>query len=106
ELVVVTSPIFAHKIAKGYDNPVGHVVSELNGVAVRNLRHLVELLRDSKEEYLMFRFADRFAEILVFRRADMEKATEEILEDNGISRSRRGSPEMLKVWKRELPSAP
>jgi S1-C subfamily serine protease len=105
ELVVVTSPLLAHKIARGYENPVGQVVREVNGVAVRNLRHLVELLRDSKDEYLTFRFAERSAEVLVFRRAEMEKATEEILEDNGISGSRRGSADMLKVWKRERAAA-
>ena len=50
ELVVVTSPMFPHAIAKGYDNPLSKVVKEINGVPVKNLRHFVELLRDTKAE--------------------------------------------------------
>lgn len=30
----------------------------------------------------------------------MDKATEEIMEDNGIAPSRRGSPDLLTVWKK------
>jgi S1-C subfamily serine protease len=101
ELVVVTSPMFSHKIAKGYEDPVGQVVQEVNGVRVRNLKHLVEILRDSRDEYLTFRFAEQGAEVLIFRRAEMEQATEEILDDNGISPVRRGSPDVLRVWQQK-----
>ncbi len=31
ELVVVTAPMFEHKISKGYDDPVGQVVKDVNG---------------------------------------------------------------------------
>jgi S1-C subfamily serine protease len=99
ELVVVTSPMFSHKIAKGYDDPVGQVVQEVNGVRVKNLKHLVEILRDCTDEFLTFRFAEQAAEVLIFRRAEMEQATEEVLDDNGISAARRGSADLLKVWK-------
>src|SRR5581483_785522 len=78
ELVVVTSPLFPHKIAKGYDQPLGQVVTEVNGVKVKNLKHLVETLRDCRDEYLTFRFAEEGSEVLVFRREEMEKSTEEI----------------------------
>jgi S1-C subfamily serine protease len=98
ELVAVTTPMFDHKIAKGYDDPLGQVLSEVNGEKVNNLRHLVEILRDSTEEFLRFRFADEGSEILVFRRAEMNKATRDILEDAGIAASRRGSKDMLAVW--------
>jgi S1-C subfamily serine protease len=100
ELVVVTAPLFAHKVAQGYADPLGQVVSEVNGVKVRNLHHLVKLLRDCKDDYVRFRFADAGSELLVFRRADMEPATAEILDDNGISPARRGSRDMLEVWKK------
>lgn len=98
ELVVVTSPLFQHKITQGYDQPLGQVVASVNGKAVRNLAHLVELLRDSSDEYLTFRFAEEGAEVLVFRRDELERATDEILEDNGIRPGRRGSEEVMKVW--------
>ncbi len=99
ELVVVTAPMFPHRIAKGYCDPVGRVVKDVNGVAVRNLRHLVETLRDCRDDYLIFRFADDGGDVLVFDRQEMDRATEEILEDNGIAASRRGSEDMLRAWK-------
>jgi S1-C subfamily serine protease len=101
ELVVVTAPMFPHKITKGYGDPVGRVVREVNGVRIRNLRHLVETLRDCTDEYLTFRFADEWGDVMVFDRREMEKVTEEILEDNGIAASRRGSDDMLKTWKQK-----
>ena len=36
ELVAVTAPMFAHKIAKGYGDPVGRVVKEINGIPIKN----------------------------------------------------------------------
>jgi S1-C subfamily serine protease len=99
ELVVVTAPMFSHKITKGYDEPFGLVVSAVNGVKVKNLRHLVETLRDSKEKYLTFRFAEDLSPTLVFRRQEMEAATETIMADNGIPR--RGSPELMEVWEKQ-----
>ena len=98
ELVVVTHPMFDHQIAKGYDDPVGQVLAEVNGQKVKNLRHLVEILRDSTDEFLKFRFADEGAELLIFRRNELSKATEAILEEAGIAPSRRGSKDMLRVW--------
>jgi S1-C subfamily serine protease len=100
ELVVVTAPMFSHKIAKGYGDPVGRVVKEVNGVKVKNLRHLVETLRDCPDEFLTFRFADDSGDIMVFGRKEMDRVTEDILEENGIAPSRRGSADMLKAWKK------
>jgi S1-C subfamily serine protease len=96
ELVVVPSPFLPHKLVQGYGNPAGSVIKAVNGVAVKNLRHLVELLRDDKSEYLSFEVAQHGAETYVFSRKELEAATEEILNDNGI-RSQ-GSPELMKVW--------
>jgi hypothetical protein len=98
ELVVASGRMFAHRIAKGYTDPVGKVLKEVNGIRIKNLRHLVTTIRDSTNEFLTFRFADNWSETLVFDRKAMEKATEEILEDNGVAANRRGSKKMLKVW--------
>jgi S1-C subfamily serine protease len=99
QLVVVSTRMFAHSITKGYADPVGKVVKDVNGISVKNLRHLVETIRDCKDEFLTFDFADNFSETLVFDRAEMEKATADILDDNGIDAKKRGSPDILKVWK-------
>ena len=99
ELVVVSSPLFPHKLAKGYSNPVAHVLTTVNHVPVKNLRHLVELLRDSRDEFLTFAFDQRGGESLVFPRQALIDATEEILTDNGV-RSQ-ASPELLAVWNKK-----
>jgi S1-C subfamily serine protease len=102
EELVVTRPMFAHKIAKQYDDPVGQVVREVNGVPVKNLVHLVEVIRDSQEKWLRFRFAEEHSEVLVFDREEMNRVTEEIMEEQGVAPSRRGSPEVLAVWKKTV----
>ncbi len=84
ELVAVVSPVFPHRITKGYDHRNLGVVSHVNDVAIKNLTHLVETLRDAKDEHIIFRFANLRAETVVFRRQEIEAATEEILSDNGI----------------------
>jgi S1-C subfamily serine protease len=96
QLVVVSSPFFPHKLVKGYGPSVAHVVRAVNGIAIKNLRHLVELLRDSKDEFLTIEFAGRGTETLVFKRAELAAATEEILADNGVRAQ--ASPDLLEVW--------
>jgi S1-C subfamily serine protease len=99
ELVVVTSPMFPHRIAKGYDNPLSKVVKDINGVPVKNLRHMVQLLRDSKEKYTVMRFDDKFSETIVFNHQDALKATEEILSDNGVRQQ--ASDDLMAVWSKK-----
>ncbi|HEY4245343.1 MAG TPA: trypsin-like peptidase domain-containing protein [Lacunisphaera sp.] len=96
ELVVVASPFFPHKLAKGYSNPSGSVVYSVNGTVVKNLAHLVTLLRDLKDDYVTFEFQHRGGETMVFPRKDMVAATEDILTDNGVRAQ--ASPEMLALW--------
>jgi hypothetical protein len=83
QIVVIATRMFPHPSIKGYDNrPLG-VIGELNDKPVKNLRSLAEMLRDSEEEFLRFEMAGR-GEDLVFRRSEMEDATEEILSNEGI----------------------
>jgi S1-C subfamily serine protease len=96
ELVVLIAPKFSNPITKGYGNMWMDVLTTLNGKPVKNLVHLVELLRDSRDEFLEFGFADRESETLVFRRGEMARATEDILTDNSIRKQ--GSDELLSVW--------
>jgi S1-C subfamily serine protease len=96
EVVVVTSPFLPHKLSKGYGNPALGVVNKVNDIPVKNLRHLIEILRDSRAEFVKFEFALRGGETMVFPRKEMMTATEEILTDNGIRAQ--GSPDTLAVW--------
>jgi hypothetical protein len=104
ELVVVSAPMFPHRVGKGYSNPVFKVVNEVNGVKVRNLRHLVELLRDARDTFTTISFDDRGSETIVFNHKEALAATEDVLNDNGIRQ--RGSDDALAVWDRkEKPQA-
>jgi len=96
ELAVISSPFFPHKLSKDYSNASASVVRSVNGVKIRSLKHLVAVLRDLKDEFVVFELDQRGGEALVFPRKEMVTATEEILTDNGV-RSQ-GSPDMLAVW--------
>jgi len=96
EELVALGALLNHRIAKGYGPQRLAVVSRVNGIAVHNLSHLVELLRDAKTEYMTFQFAGRY-ETLVFRRDELDKSTEEVLANEDI-RSR-GSEDLLKIWR-------
>ena len=95
-LVVVSSPFFPHKLSKGYGSPFADVVKAVNGTTIKNLEHLVAVLRDCRDEFVTIEFYGRGGETLVFPRAEMAAATDEILTDNGV-RSQ-GSPDTLKIW--------
>jgi S1-C subfamily serine protease len=96
ELVVVSSPFFPHKLAKGYSNVTGCVVASVNGHHISSLKQLVALLRDLKDEFVTFEFDNRSGEALTFPRAEMVAATDGILTDNGVRAQ--GSPDMMAVW--------
>lgn len=96
ELVVIAAPFFTHKTITGYSGRFGAVLDSVNGVHVRSLRHLVQLLRDTKDELIVLRFASHPDEHIVLRRKEVAAATEGILSDNGIRFQ--GSPDMMEVW--------
>jgi hypothetical protein len=100
ELVGVFSPMFSHKITKGYNTKATGmgIVSHVNDVPVKNLAHLVELLRDNTDQYVIFRFANTQSERLVFDRKELEAATEEILSENGIRAQY--SDDLKVVWEK------
>jgi S1-C subfamily serine protease len=95
ELVVVVA-MLPHKISKGYGDPVGQVVREVNGTRVRNLRHLVELLRDARGPFVEFEFCERYVETLVFDRQEVLAAMDDILADNNIGKQ--CSDDLRKAW--------
>jgi len=96
ELVVISSPFFPHKLVEGYANHTANVVKSVNGVPIRNLRHMVEVLRDCRERFVTIDFMGRDVTKLVFERVPTLASTEDILGDNGIRAQ--GSPDMMAVW--------
>jgi hypothetical protein len=104
ELVVVTSPMLPHRMSRGYGEAIGQVVESVNGMRIKSLIHLVETIRDCREEFLTFRFAENGSETMVFRRQAMLDATESLMKQNGIPRL--GSDDVLTVWATKRVVAP
>ena len=55
------------------------MVKSVNGTTIKNLAQLVEVLRDCQDEFVTFEFCGRDGEALVFPRAAVLSATEDIL---------------------------
>jgi S1-C subfamily serine protease len=95
EIVTLGYGLLPHKTSKGYSPTPFSVVSQINGTAVKNLVHLVKLLRDAKGEFLTIEVAGA-GESLVFRREEILKATDDILSDEGIRKQY--SDDLENVW--------
>jgi S1-C subfamily serine protease len=96
DLVVIAAPFFPNPLVEGYGNHTGSVVYAVNGTRIVSLAQLVAVLRDLKSEYVTIDFDGRSIESLVFPRAALTAATNEILTDNGIRAQ--ASPDMLAIW--------
>lgn len=96
ELVIAATRLLPHRVSQGYDIPPWSVVGKVNGVPIRSLRHMVEVLRDLRDEFIVIEWQHDGAETLVFDRDEIERVTEEILEDNAI-RSRM-SEDLRDLW--------
>ncbi len=95
EEIVALTTLLRHKTSKGYSPPAVSVVAKVDGTKVRNLAHLVELLRDAKGEFVTVECVGP-VEPLVFRRAEDVAATEEILSDESIRKQY--SDDLEAVW--------
>lgn len=97
EQLVMLIAMFPHRTTKGYSSAVGQTVARVNGTKIKNLRHLIETLRDVKTPFVEFEFAERYSEKLVFKRKEVDRAMEQILTDNGI-RLQASPRALLKAW--------
>ena len=107
ELVVVTSPMFPHRITKGYDDPERFVLNEVNGQRVKSLQHLVQLLRDDTQSQITLKFATasrRTHETMVFNRAELLESTAKVIEENGIRYPY--SSDLRPLWEKSLTVMP
>jgi PDZ domain len=99
-IVVISSPFLPHRLSEGYSNPMWQVVRSINGNRVKNLENVVEILRDSNDQFIKIEFNKLYGgETIIFPRKEMVAATDEILTDNGI-RSQ-GSADTLAVWNKK-----
>ncbi len=96
ERLVVVTTFFQHKLAGSYASPVTQVVKAINGIPIKNLGHLVQVLRDSKEKFISIEFFGRYSNTLVFPREEMLTDTDAILTDNNVHNQ--GSPDVMAIW--------
>jgi S1-C subfamily serine protease len=95
-IVIIAYPMFTHKLSKGYTISYTASVAEVNGVRIRNLKHMVEVIRDATGELIEFTFHGNQTDMIVFNRKEALDATEEILSDNGIRQQY--SPDIALIW--------
>ncbi|MGO8697334.1 MAG: PDZ domain-containing protein [Limisphaerales bacterium] len=96
ERMVVVAAFFQHKLSESYPNPVTQVVKAINGTPIKNLSHLVEVLRDCKDKFISIEFFGRYSDTLVFPREEMLADTDQILTDNNVHNQ--GSPGVMTIW--------
>lgn len=95
EVVVLGARLFPHRITEGYDPQSFATIADINGVKIKNLKHLVETLRDHDDEFLEIRLGGAY-ETLIFSKEEITESSEEILEDEGI-RSQL-SEDLEEIW--------
>ncbi len=98
QFVIVSSPLFPHRMSVGYDVVHFPVVKSVNGTNVRNLRHLVVTLRGLTDPFVVFEWFDRNVPTVVFDRLEVIRATDQILEENGVRRQY--SLDLADAWER------
>lgn len=96
ELVTICPPFLPHKLTKGYELQYFAVIKSINGTPVKNLRHMVELIKNSTDEFLTFEWDDDATETMVFNRQELMDSCDEIYEDNGIRSP--VSDELKSIW--------
>ncbi len=84
ELVVSVSPILPHKVNKGYEITPLSVLTHVNDTSVKNLRHLIQLVKEADTPFIVFRFEDEYEEKVVLDPSAAKKYEKQILRRNNI----------------------
>ncbi|CAJ1457955.1 unnamed protein product [Effrenium voratum] len=89
QLVILTQ-VLAHELTMGYENLENMQLAAVGDVAVRNLRHAMELAEACAGPYLRFNLQQN--QVLILRAEEARKATPEVLEKHGIPHAK--SPDL------------
>ena len=84
QIVVTCSPIIPHKLNKGYSITPLSVVTHVNDQPIHNLRHMIQLIKDNKEDFLVFTFEEDYETKKVLSPKRVGKYMPEILRNNNI----------------------
>lgn len=99
EIVLGPYKLFSHPMMKGYEAAPLAVLKSVNDTPIKNLKHLVEVIRDSKDMFLVFKWDDNACETMVFDREAAIAATDDILEEQQIRNQM--SDDLKDVWKKK-----
>ena len=72
------------RCGRGYDVYPGQTVKSVNGKTFRNFVEFVTILQDLDDEYVVFEFNEKPSNPITFRRDQIEDATDQVMESNGI----------------------
>ncbi len=86
QFVSVVSPLLSSPLARGYDAIPGQTVKAVNGKTFSNFREFAQVLHDLKDEFVVFEFYEPVGERIVFKRSEVDAATEKLMDSNGIRR--------------------
>lgn len=96
ELVAICTRILPHKLSKGYQLDPLSVLTHVNDTEIRNLKHLIEVIQNNEDPYLIFQFENGYEEKIVFEPKDVKKYQSQILEQNNIPAA--VSKDLRKLW--------
>jgi len=82
--VVVLIQVLAHKENLGYENYRAMHLVEVDGVKVRNLKHLKTFLEEGEGEFVRFEFAPH-GRMVVLERELMDQVTREVCKEESIA---------------------
>jgi hypothetical protein len=83
--VVVLSQVLAHKSNLGYEHLMDLHLIEFNGVEVRCLRHLQQMIDESTEPFMSFQFSPKeTGRLVVMDRKINDKVTEDVCSEHCI----------------------
>lgn len=96
EQIVLISLKHKHRLMRGVPTVNLRAVDTVNGIKIRNLRHLADVLREMEDEFVTFQFGERDAAPLIVKHDEMMNATLEVMEDNSIRRA--ASTDLSDAW--------
>ena len=96
EIVTLLSTMLSHPVGRGYDTFAGQTVKSVNNKEFNNFAEFVEIIASLDEEWIVFKFNENAAPLLVFDKQELYDSTSEIMESNGIRRA--ASKEFRGLW--------
>lgn len=98
---VVLSTVLPDETTEGFNGPQDCVVTEVNGIPIRDLRHLAERVETCQDPFIVFRTQSKSREVgdgsIVLESEKLRTATERILKSHKIqSRASSGLSDVLR----------